>query len=384
MGARRGLQPRRPATRHVRLGQDRPRIWDPTTGAEILSSDRYGASISGSITFSPDGKALALGGTDHTVRIWDSATGREQFVIRGHKKPLHSIAFGPDGTSLVTGSADGTAKVWDLEAADRSHELRQDGLIMGVAFGPDGRRVATVSGDGTAAVWDAVRGTRLHSLDGKKGWLNGVAFHPDGGVIATACEYASVLTWDATTRPPHAQLRRAGPLRTGRTIQSRRPAPRRVYRRPRVSRQPPGSVYVWDARSGAMQFRLRGHPGRVLCLAFSPDSRLIASGGAPHDPRPLAAEDVLLWSARSGEIVHRLRGHSGRVNGVAFSGDGKWLAAACEDGAVRLWDVAKGSLVRSLGGFSEAKASHSTPKATVWQWGPANATSRSGTPSRAS
>jgi WD40 repeat protein len=65
------------------------------------------------VTFSPDGKRLATGSFDHTVKLWDAATGQELLTLKGHSVAVFSVAFSPDGKRLATGSFDPPVKLWD-------------------------------------------------------------------------------------------------------------------------------------------------------------------------------------------------------------------------------------------------------------------------------
>jgi len=67
-----------------------------------------------SVSYSPDGKTLASGSYDKTVKLWDAATGKELATLKGHSGPVQSVAFSPDGKTLATASDDKTIKLWDL------------------------------------------------------------------------------------------------------------------------------------------------------------------------------------------------------------------------------------------------------------------------------
>ena len=90
---------------------------------------------------------------------------------------------------------------------------------------------------------------------------------------------------------------------------------------------------LWDAESGApLGAPLEGHDDQVTSVAFSPDSKRLASASSD--------QTVRLWDAESGQPLGApLTGHEGSANSVAFSPDGKQLASASEDKTVRLWDV---------------------------------------------
>src|SRR5262252_2296202 len=89
------------------------------------------------VTFSPDGKRLATGSFDHTVRLWDSNTGQELLTLKGHGDQVHSVAFSPDGKWLASGSLDHTVKVWDSNTGQELLTLKGHGdQVVSVTFSP--------------------------------------------------------------------------------------------------------------------------------------------------------------------------------------------------------------------------------------------------------
>ena len=153
-----------------------------------------------SVAFSPDGQRLASGSWDKTVKIWDSATGKELFSLKGHAGPVRSVAFSPDGQRLASASADQTVKIWDSATGKELFALKgHAGMVTSVAFSPDGQRLASGSTDKTVRIWDSVTGKELFALKGHAGAVRSVAFSPDGQRLASASNDKTVKIWDSAT-----------------------------------------------------------------------------------------------------------------------------------------------------------------------------------------
>jgi WD40 repeat protein/serine/threonine protein kinase len=133
-------------------------LWDVTTWREVAAFEAgaYDGFELGALAFAPDGKILATGAADGTLRLWDVAQKRQVASSRAHASRLHSAAFSPDGRRLATGGLDGTVKLWDVGLLQEvANFTGHHGPVGSLAFLPDGNTLATASYDATVRLWQA-------------------------------------------------------------------------------------------------------------------------------------------------------------------------------------------------------------------------------------
>jgi WD40 repeat protein/energy-coupling factor transporter ATP-binding protein EcfA2 len=301
------------------------RLWDVTTGKTRITLKEKTAAVA-SVAFSADGRTLASGRSDGTVRLWDVTTGKTRTTLIGHTEQVNSVAFSPDGRTLASGGLDNTVRLWDVAAGKTRIILRaHTDVVQAVAFSPDGRTLASGSSDGTVRLWDVSAGTTHITLPEQDSMVNSVAYSPDGRTLATVSGITLGL-WDAATGKARTTLE--GDVDSvafspdGRTL---------------ATGSTNHSVQLWDVATGAIRTTLVGHTNQVASVAFSPDGRTLATGSYDRTVR--------LWQMSDRTT---LTGHTTGVWSAAFSPNGHTLATGSPDGTVRLWDVATGKTRTTL------------------------------------
>jgi WD40 repeat protein/serine/threonine protein kinase len=279
------------------------KIWDVNTGGEIRTLSGH-TQVSFKVAFSPAGDRLASVSDDNSAKIWDAATGRELFTLRGHTREVHGVAFSHDGQRLATTSMDGTVKIWDAETGRNAVTLpgRPGSWVMALSFSPDGQRIASGGLDNRVTISDAVNGKQLRPFKELTHPVWVLAYSPDGHALATGSGH-----WNEPKKP--------------------------------------GLITLWNAETGEETRRIFAHAGLIRKLAFSPDSRRLASaGGEHHTDLP----DVPIWDTTTGKEIGRCTGHLIAPYALAYSRDGRLLASAGWDNLLIIWDAWSGTPLRSI------------------------------------
>lgn len=171
------------------------RLWDVEAKKERAVLAGHTDAVS-SLAVSADGSLLASGSWDKTIKLWDLATLKEVATLAGHEEEVLTVALSPDGKTLASGSADWTVRLWDLPARKQRALLNTHrGAVYAAAFSSDGRTLATGSGDETARLWDPVTAAERTTLRGHQSGIIALTFAPGDQTLVTAGAYDPVRLW---------------------------------------------------------------------------------------------------------------------------------------------------------------------------------------------
>ena len=308
----------------------------------LLIQNEHGVAVY-SVAFSPDGKTLASGSNDKTIKLWELSNGRLIRSFEGHSHQVEIVVFSSDGKMLASGSLDNTVKLWDVSSGSliRSIETHGNG-VSSVAFSPDGKMLASNGGgktgiSDTGKLWDVSSGRLIRSFTGHIYPILSIAFSPDGKILASGSNDNTVKLWDVSN---------------GRLISSfkvNRSGVKSVAFSPDGKTLASGGwdtmVSLRDVSSGRLIRSFKGESDSVNSIAYSPDGKTLASGGRD--------QGLNLCDVSGGRLIHSFGGHSSTVSSVAFSPDGKTLASGSFDATVKIWSTETRNLLVSLTHFKD-------------------------------
>lgn len=266
----------------------------------------------------------------------------EWSVSRAHERWIHSVAFSPDGKWIATGSDDQTVKVWDAAKGKELWNQATPTAITAVNWSADGKQLLTGNWRGGIQVHDARSGKLFRQWQAHQENITDLAVSRDGLQLATASGDDSCQVWDLATR------------RCALTIEQEN-----EYDATCVSFSPDGKFVVvgdgenqlklYSVRSGELLLTFSGHTETIAAAAFSPDGKRVISGSSD--------DSVRIWDAATGGEIRKLQAHADDITSLALSGNGSRLVSGSADGSAMVWDAASGKQLAKFSGFPHGVSS---------------------------
>ncbi len=308
-------------------------LWDTESLQQKITITGHTSGFS-DIAFSPTGQTIVSAGQDKTLRLWDTTTGKNTRTLRGHPTPVGSVDFSSDGHTiassgtLISGTGwfavDHTVRLWDAASGKHKATLFGDKTSGGnVTFSPDGRILAKSTRK--VIFWDVATGNLIWTIpedERRQGYLT-VTFSPDWQKLAIGID-SEIRLWDIESRQAIATFH----------------APAYRSRISNIAFSPDGNtiaivwknreLYLWSINSSDRKIIPIEQTSYYIELAFSPDGQTLITAGRDGT--------VQIWDAISGESKSTLMGMPNGIDSLVFSPDGKTFATSSWDGTILLWD----------------------------------------------
>ena len=382
-------------------------LWDTATAQHITTLLGHIGGVR-LFEFSTDSNTLASTSDDLSIRLWDINTGKLKKSLTGHKADLFSLEFSPDGVNLIGRGWDSTIHSWDLEtgkhrndftgqtqlrttkfpqknsaritwyspvvfSADKQtfHCANADNTIWvcdtntgelikkftaytftpyRVVFSPDRRTVANAGPNDTIHLWNMDSGIRKVVLKANIENVRPIAFSYDGKMLASTGE-ESIQLWDVKADTVNVVFKRIFLKHAMQLVsyaQERAP-----INSQRQLADLARTLHKMDKTSEQYRATLKGHTGHLGAVAFSPDGKILASGGSWSNTAQRYDSSIRLWDLQTAQSKAILTGHTSGIRSLGFSPDGTILASGSHDESIRLWNTLTHEHIANLTGHSE-------------------------------
>ena len=289
---------------------------------QVEDLSQYLAAVS-TVVFSPDGKMLATGSRETTVKILEIPTGKVLSTFRADDSVIWSVAFNSNATQLVAGTYYWRVMIWDLPTATEEPfpVFEHRAPIWSVVMGPDDEIVASSSGDKTVKVWNVKTGSLIFSFPDHSDTIYSIDISSDGRKLVSGSADQTIKIEDLDTGDLINTLNgHTGAIRSVKIT----PDGKKI-----VSGSYDTTVKIWDLKTGKLIKTLSGHTAEVISVDISRDGRYIASGSKDNS--------IKIWDLETGELLNTLTGHTDEIYTVCFSPDGNSIASGSKDKTIKLW-----------------------------------------------
>ena len=302
-------------------------VWDIPQGKLSHCARDWSRAIT-SIALSADGRIAVCASREAELRIWDVRKQTPMNTLTGHRDSVNAVALSESGNRAVSASEDLTLRVWDVPNASQEGTLAgHSGPVNSIALSADGRFALSASSDRTVRLWDVDEKKCTRILTEHAASVICAALSPDGTYGASADSDRKVNVWNLRDGSIVARLQGHSDVVRAMVISN---GGLRV-----VTGSGDSTIKLWNLEAIRAPDAPQPHSRPVECLVFSPDGQLLASGG--DDGR------VNVFDIASGRVIQSLDAHSAPTRSIAFSTDSSCLLTGGLDGKFWFWIIETGN-----------------------------------------
>jgi WD40 repeat protein len=313
------------------------RVWDTIAATPVLnvpSAHLWNSRPA----LSPDGRVLAtVGNGREEIILWSVGSGKQFGRLSGHKDMILSLVFCADSRTLISGGSDKTIRFWDVAERKEIRRIENQPFEVNRLFtSPDGRTIAVAdfpipNAHHRVRILDAATGQERYRLSSFFGL---VAFSPDSKMLVTYLD-RTFRVWDVTTGK---ELRSFTGHEENMATMVFSPDGRVL-----CSGGNDSVIRFWDPATGREAFPCTQLDRQIWIVKFSPDGKALATGER--------SGIIRVFEIKSGREVRQFKGHTGDIRALAYSADGRWIISKGADKTVRVWATDSGKEIRRFDGI---------------------------------
>jgi WD40 repeat protein len=337
-------------TNVISAGADKAVAVNTLSLARVITAGKRGVRA---LALVPNGTHLLSADAGGSVRLWNLGNGANERGFTGAEKSVNAVAVSRNNQLAAAGGADKVVRVYTFADGKSLARIKATGSVLGLAFSPDNQTLAGVCADKSLVTWSVAYnpgqplpkgfGKKLQAFSHDKG-ATGVAFAADSTTLYSGSRDKTVKAWKVAAEAPTRNFGHPNNVdavafnSTGTQL---------------ATGCHDGFLRIYDVAKNQLLRQIQAHntpnDTAIYCIAWSPDDKQIVTGSID--------KSLKLWDAGNGTLVREFKaykekvfekGHNDSVYAVAFSPDTKWIASGGAEGVIKIWKVADGSVERNL------------------------------------
>jgi WD40 repeat protein len=284
------------------------------------------------LALSPDGRTIAVGRLFGGIELWDPTSLKRIATLETNVGFAAGVAFSPKGGLLAAAAPGQGIRLWQLDPLRIVGELVHTNVANRITFSPDGRHLASYHLGSGLCVWELERHEIVRRYPDLKfrgdGYGGGpICFSPDGSRLAVGDVSGHIYVLDWAANPVPVDIPAHSQMVTGLAYS---PDGRLLASGGGYA---PDNIRLWSPATGQPAGSLEGHRSWVCVLQFSGDSHRLFSGSGD--------QTIGIWDVPGRKLISKLRGHLDEIYSLALDGRGAGLITGCMDGTLARWELDK-------------------------------------------